>query len=314
MDRSDLDQFLRDYLGGAPSPAWWRTHLDLRDYYSYRAVCECIHHYDISDGKNYYYYLNPTDRRWEVIPWDIDLTWADRMFGSGDEPFKHRVLRYPEFQLEYRNRLREIRDLLFDPDEAGRLIDECAAIIADPAGGPSPVDADRAKWDYHPMMRSGFKAGQGLFYQVSPTRNFRGMVQLMKNYVKQRGAWIDTALLNDRDLPATPALVYSGPPGFSPRDLTFRTSEYRGANPFAAMQWRLAEISPPRAANGRPTTPGKYEITPSWESGELAAYTATTKIPSNAATAGRTYRARVRMKDAAGRWSHWSAPVEFQSF
>jgi hypothetical protein len=34
-------------------------------------------------------------------------------------------------------------------------------------------------------------------------------------------------------------------------------------------------------------------------------------VPSSALKIGRTYRARVRMKDTTGRWSHWSAPVEF---
>ena len=27
---------------------WWRDNLDLPRYYSYRAIVECIHHYDIA--------------------------------------------------------------------------------------------------------------------------------------------------------------------------------------------------------------------------------------------------------------------------
>lgn len=311
-DRSDLKQFLGDYQSAAKPESWWRAHLNLPSYYSYRAICECIHHYDIGGSKNYYYYLNPNDGRWEVIPWDIDLTWSDNMFGDGEEPFKRRVLRHPALQVEYQNRLREIRDLLYNPEETGRLIDECAAIIADPAGGPSPVDADRAKWDYHPMMARGSKAGQGLFYQASPKGDFRGMVQLMKDYVKRRSAWIDARLLNDPDIPATPAFTYTGPPGFPPDKLTFRVSEYRGAQAFAALQWRVAEIAPPPTAHGRPTAPGKYEITPVWDSGERTNFVADIAIPAQTLTGGHTYRARVRMKDVTGRWSHWSAPVECQ--
>jgi hypothetical protein len=119
------------------------------------------------------------------------LTWADHMYGSSEEPFNRRVLSRPAFQLEYQNRLREIRDLLFNTDQAWQVINEYAAIIADPAGGPSMADADRAKWDYHPMMAMGGKAGQGLFYQAAPSRDFRGMVRLMRNYVKTRAKWIE---------------------------------------------------------------------------------------------------------------------------
>ena len=203
--------------------SWWRTNVDLSRYYSYRSVLEAIHHYDIEMGKNYDYYRNPKTGQWIVIPWDIDLTWADNMFGRGNEPFKRPVLARPGFQLEYQNRLREIRDLLFNTDQAYRLIDEYAAILSGPSGQPSIVDADRAKWDYHPVMVSQHvlteKAGQGLFYQASPTRDFAGMVQLMKNYVKKRAAFIDNVLLKDSSIPATPTVTSisgAGFPAFSP--------------------------------------------------------------------------------------------------
>jgi hypothetical protein len=300
-----------DALRGEEPPDWLRTHIDLHSYYSYRALCECIHHYDIGMGKNYYYYLNSADQHWRVIPWDIDLTWANTMFGNGNEPFYRPVMQFPVFQIAYRNRLREIRDLLYNPDETGRLIEECAAIIADPPGGPSPVDADRAKWDFHPMMTTGRRAGSGLFYQIAPSKDFRGMVQLMKNYVEQRGRWIDAVLLRDLSVPATPTLTYKGPPGFPASGLVFQASPYRGESSFAAMRYRLAEISPPSMSAGRPTAPGKYEITPVWESQEFTNGVNEVTIPASAARAGHTYRARVRMKDANGSWSHWSPPVQF---
>ena len=310
---SDLYGFLRAYTQARRPEAWWRSHLNLPAYYSYRAICECIHHYDIGDGKNYYYYLNPVDHRWEVIPWDIDLTWANTMFGGGREPFQSLVLPQPAFQIEYQNRLRELRDLLFNPAETGRLIEECAAVVADPSGRPSFADADRAKWDYHPDMTRGHKGGQGLFYQISPTKNFRGMVELMKRYVRSRAAWVDAALLTDRQIPATPSLVYTGPPNFPTNQLAFRASQYSGENPFSEIRWRLGEVALPTLQQGRPTAPGKYEITPVWESGPLTNSTSTIEIPARATAAGHTYRARVRMKDATGRWSHWSSPVEFVS-
>ena len=245
-----------------------------------------------------------------MVPWDIDLTWADNMYGSGNEPFKQRVLSRPVFRIEYQNRLREIRDLLYNPEQAGQLIDEYAAVIWDPSGAPSIVEADHRKWDYHPAMVENGKAGQGLFYRAARTKDFPGMVKLMKDYVKSRGAWIDATLLNDSGIPSTPSMTYAGPPNFPASQLRFRASPYKGAKAFAALKWRLAEITvgntpaPPRA-------PRLYEITPVWESDELAKPGEEITVPAEIAQPGHTYRARVRMKDETGRWSHWSAPVEF---
>ena len=90
--------------------------------------------------------------------------------------------------------MREIRDLLYNTDQTGMLIDEMACFVYTP-GQPSLVDADRAMWDYNPILTSSYvnasKAGHGRFYEnaVSPG-DFAGMAQKMKNYVAARNAWI----------------------------------------------------------------------------------------------------------------------------
>ena len=309
---SDLVEFMNSYWRGNVPDAWWRTNFDLADYYSYRAISECIHHYDVDQGKNYDYYHNPKTSQWEMIPWDIDLTWANNMFGAGEEPFKRRVLSRPAFRLEYQNRLREIRDLLFNPEQTGQIIDEYAAVIWDRSGAPSIVEADRRKWDYHPMMALAMKGGQGLFYEAARTRDFPGMVQLMKSYIKSRGTWIDSVLLNDSTIPETPTISSCGPTGFTSDQLRFRASAYQGRNSFAAVKWRLAEITPAnRAGADAGPVQGLPEITALWESADLPDAGAQALIPGGLAKPGRTYRVRARMKDGTGRWSHWSAPVEF---
>lgn len=309
---SDLFQFMSAYHRGNLRDSWWQTNFDLSDYYSYRAICECIHHYDVDQGKNYDYYHDPETGRWEMIPWDIDLTWADNMYGFGEDPFKRLILSRPAFRLEYQNRLREIRDLLFNPEQTGQIIDEYAAVIWDPKGAPAIVEADRRKWDYHPVMAMGMKAGQGLFYRAARTGDFPGMVRSMKSYVKTRGAWIDSVLLNDSTIPTTPTVNSSGPANFPADQLRFGVSTYKGQNPFAAVKWRLAEIppvnSPPTAAH---LLQGLREITSLWESAELSNPAQEISVPSGVAKSGHTYRVRARMKDATNRWSHWSPPVEF---
>jgi hypothetical protein len=305
-DGSDLATFMNAYNRRDQSEQWWRANLDLPSYYSYRAILECIHHYDISDGKNYNYYQNPKTGRWHVFPWDLDLIWADHMYGSGDEPFKSRVLTKPVLALEYRNRLREIRDLLYNEDETGRLIDECAAIIGGTGGGATITEADRRKWDYHPAVAAaGHQGGVGRFYQAVPSRDFRGMVDQMKEYVATRGQWVDLALLQELKIPARPRATYAGAANYPAGALRFRSSPYKGTAAFAAVKWRIAEIAPATASS-----PGAYEISPVWESPELAEV-AEVAIPENVVKPGRTYRVRVRMKDVTGRWSHWSAPIQF---
>jgi len=316
-NKSDLKRFMTAYRGGKQPEAWWRENLDLPRYYSYRSILECIHHYDVDEAqaKNYDYFHNPETQRWQVVPWDIDLTWADHMYGNGNESFRNRVLSRPEFRLDYLDRLREIRDLLFNTNQAWALIDECAAFLSGAPGAPVQhyfIEADRAKWDFHPVMAMGGKAGQGLFYQSAETKDFKGMVQGMKDYVVSRGKWVDSVLLrDDANIPATPTVKFVGAGKYPMHGLTFRCAADPGAGTFAAQKWRVAEVSLPNVVNGKIVAPGKYEITPDWESGELKTFSPEVSVPKSAVMAGRSYRVRVRLKDAAGHWSHWSPAVDF---
>src|SRR5206468_11763991 len=100
-NRQDILRFVAGYER-SPSDEWWRQSVDLARYFSYRSILECVHHYDVAYGKNYFYYFNPVTRQWLVLPWDVDLTWKDTMYGSGQEPFfRAGVLRRPQFNIEY---------------------------------------------------------------------------------------------------------------------------------------------------------------------------------------------------------------------
>lgn len=348
-DKSDLNTFLFNYSGTSNSSnnpltgvgsqqnneAWWRATFNLEQYYNYRALVEGIHHYDIGLGKNYMYYLNPETNLWMVVPWDLDLTWDDGMYeawnGSGPpygggEPFKYRTIynsNIPAFNIEFQNRLREIRDLLYNSDQAWLMIDEEAAKIYQ-SGSTSFVDADRARWDYDPLLNNTSfintsKAGHGRFYKPpgsSTQQNFAFMVTRMKNYVTSRSTWLDTTLLPDTAMPNTPTLTYVGTAGYPSDELSFQASAFadpQGAGTFSAMEWRLGEISYPGIAGHDPNAPWIYEITAVWESGELATYNNILNLPPGVARPGHTYRARVRFKDNSGRWSHWSNAIQFSA-
>lgn len=315
---------IRAFLGAIQRPmkeSWWRENVDLGRYYSYRTILEGIHHYDVDAGKNYDFFLNPRNRKWVQLPWDIDLTWADNMYGWGQDPFVQGVLGYPALRREFGQRAQELRDLLFNPEQTGQLIDECASIIADPSGGPSVVHADRAKWDFHPVMKSGQvledKAGQGLFYRASPSGDFAGMVRLMKDYVVQRSEVLDAIIRTAAGpAPQTPEIrpaPVSEAVAVPTTSLRFRATLPPGleGSAISATEWRLGEINDPVQRTFTKGKPGAYEITPVWLSGEQPGFQASVDVPAATMSEGHLYRARVRIRDASGRWSHWSLPVEF---
>jgi len=259
-DQSDLDQFLGRYGGG--NETWWRANVNLESYHGYYAVYQAIHHGDIT-GKNWFLYHHPGTDRWWQLPWDLDLTWTT-YYGSNDpsDPFRRAgVLQRSGIAIENRNRVREIVDLLFNPEQTNQLIDEYAAIINDPAGGLSMVDADRAMWDYHWVVQSGayprylnhpasHKAGQGRFYEEAAERgydrSFEGMVEVMKDYVVERMSHMNSKAA-DSAIPTTPVIAFTGPQGHPINALTFHTSDFsdpQGAQTFAGMKWRIAEVAP----------------------------------------------------------------------
>ena len=324
-DKSDIDAFkLGFYYDPDPTEQWWRDNVDLERYYSYRAVVEGVHHGDIGYGKNYFFYLNPETNTWYMLPWDVDLCWANTMYGNGEDPFKSQgaIFTHPAIYLEYHNRLREFHDLLYNPEQMNRLLNDLAAIIDDPAGGLSIIDADRAMWDYNPLMvNTGYphyvnlsKAGQGRFYQQAATKDFPGMVQILKTYVLPTSYRAFDTYFEDSSMPYTPTVTYIGPAGYPSNALMFETSGFsdpQGNDTFAAMKWRIAEVTDVTSPLFDPTKRRKYEIETVWETGEITDFNSTITIPAGVIQVGHAYRVRVRMKDNTNRWSHWSAYIQF---
>ncbi len=334
-NNSDLSTFVSGYSGN-PTQSWWRSNLDLPGYYAFRAVTEVIHNGDIGYGKNYFYYHDPETNLWSIFPWDLDLTWAENMYGNGNDPLKARLLytnsyysgvREP-FITEYRNRLRELMDLLVNAEQVGQMIDEYAALVDRPSPGASMVDADRALWDYNPILTSSYvnpgKAGWGRFYQAGVTKDFPGMARMMKDYIAfvytHTRNWMGdpgngpslTSLAADPLIPDKPTVTYVGPAGYPADQLSCRSTAFRDASgTFGALQWRLAEVSDAAAPAYDPNAPKKYEIEALWQSPEISPFAADVPIPPCVAQAGHTYRVRCRVKDSTGRWSNWSTAVQF---
>jgi|GEM_PF-828065 len=229
-------------------------------------------------------------------------------------------------------------------DEAPRIIPNGGAI------DDGFVEVERRRWDYNPInptpprgagpVGNYYKTpypignqGNGPFPQpynrVLASANFEGMVKWVKDFIATgpygggRLAKMGNGEVNPYTLgataaiqiPATPGIVYNGHAGFALNQLQFTSSAFSSPNgqSFAAMQWRIGEICDPSVPGFTAGQPWRYEVTGVWTPAEAASFSATANPPATGLEAGRTYRARVRHKDSLGRWSHWSAPVEFQT-
>ena len=253
-DKSDLNAFVSGYRS-RPVESWWRQNVNLTPYYGFRCVVEGVHHGDMESGKNWFFYHDPVTNRWSLLPWDLDLTWANNMYGSGADEFtRNRIFSNANLQLEYQNRQREFMDLFYNKDQAYQVLDDLANVIDPSTGGPTFVGADRAMWDYNPIMTSAYvnssKAGAGRFYQKAATKDFRGMVQIMKDYIASSNRAFNT-YTEDAQVPETPVVTATCPNSFPANALTFEVTPFsdpQGNNTFAAMQWRIAEVTAGSAA------------------------------------------------------------------
>lgn len=234
-----------------PPRSWWENNVDLESYYSYHTITHAIHHYDIGPDTNCFRYHNSETDKWLMMPWDIDLSWS-AVYSKGEpmilvwDPWLDNA-GWPEWRIDYYNRMREMQDLLVNEDQGWQVIDEYAANVYRPVDGQYLMDADRAHWDYNP--RVGW--GQGNFFTnpglISP--DFSGIVHLMKSYLlpTEGGGLRIKEMAADASIPDTPVVNYNGTSAFAANDLTFQTSAFsdpEGSGTFAAMKWRIGEVTP----------------------------------------------------------------------
>ena len=268
-DGSDFSTIINQ-LRPSKDDAWLREHVNWESWNRYHAVVDMIRHYDVRPNlgehlKNRAYYFEPSPTnplgRLHVLPWDSDTSWGpnwnagwdfpmNAIFGVGDSLNNEQsnlVGREP-FNIGYFNTVREMRDLIWTPEQISLIIDPLAAKIAD------LVPADVARW-------------QGR--QSNPP--IESVVADMKKFAFDGGTWVGgdnsrmpvisrdsgasgregrdaylDALTADPALPVKPTITYSGDPGFPQDGLAFTSSAFsdpQGSGTFQAMEWRLAEVT-----------------------------------------------------------------------
>ncbi len=336
----DLAKFMSSSSRGQPE-AWWRGHLDLPSYYGFHAMNRVLANIDLRQQGNHYIYHRP-DEHWVVLPHDLDMMFIPKTHWPGIVE-QARCLDVPALSLEYKNRAREILDLFCaDPTPAGGQIGQLVAELAQalcPKGETNNwAQLDEAMWNGHPRSNH-----RGQFYVVRypdsrmggswvrklASPDFAGFCKyivdfctdsrLIKNYRENDGnqvgygygfLWSES---KDDSIPNRPTLRYAGGAGFPANQLEFAVSSFvspKSVN-FAAFQWRVAEIgTPPSGADGQKAK-WRYELESGWSSGELNSAPTALRVPAGICKGSHVYRARARYKDATGRWSRWSEPVQF---
>src|SRR6185503_8237450 len=149
---------LENNLTGTKSVDWLLAHANYTNWYRYFTVAEAIRHYDIwpSANKNGALYFEPLYGasnsflgRMMQLPYDTTDTWG-ATWNNGDDVLYNGIFpstatggdpgQNPEMQKEYRNVVREIRELLFQPDQITAIIDAFAVPLLPLA------QADFARW------------------------------------------------------------------------------------------------------------------------------------------------------------------------
>jgi hypothetical protein len=320
---SDVNSFISQKNSASANRfTWWRRMVNLPRYYDYKIGTTLINNTDLRSEWNCLYYIrpvvagDPNSRKWEMYPWDLDLTWESKFHIRSESVWENwqNVFRFSLAERDFENRAREVWDLMCSSGEGAKMVEEMKRFL-DGDGVTRIVEANQALWDYHPEKRK-----KGIWYKNNPRlpaarQNWEGLIDYMKGFVSP-GGYGANRLLNEKAatpsiVPAKPIITAIGEAAFPTNDLRFLSSAYAGRGSFVAMQWRLAEITDPDSPNFDPGEPWVYEITPVWESEEIRVFAGEITIPPIAARVGHTYRARVRHLGNQTQWSHWSDPVEF---
>lgn len=174
VNGADWDRFYAA-SASAQTESWWRDQMDMEVYDSMRAMNRFTGNVDLRFGFNHYFYHEPTMDRWVVMPWDLDMMFIAETHQSGVIRQQNSILNHPALALEFRNRCREILDLMASDrsvsgGQIGQLLDEYAQMVNPSGEALTWADLDAAMWNEHPRTQgdpnshSGQTNHKGNFY------------------------------------------------------------------------------------------------------------------------------------------------------
>lgn len=298
-DDSDIEEFYQGYHG-RKAQEFLERHLDIEKYLSYRCILEAIHHYDVYAEKNYYYMRNGATGLWQVLPWDLDITFGSD-HGDGSEPFRDILIgdlfrfrpQEEKYATAFRNRLREILQLLYNEDVFFPVLDKWRDLIIEIAR------ADLDRWDL--FKPADAEPGKSRYKPLDV--RLEEMKEWIRNRIDDDRRTLDLLeIAHDENIPHTPSIVSpQSNSTFKTNDtITFHSSEYFDPNNdfHVASRWIITEE-------------GGFEIQPNWDSNTTQHNKMSITINLKDFQPGMAYHARIKHLDATNRWSHWSEPVHF---
>ncbi|MCU0748728.1 MAG: lamin tail domain-containing protein [Akkermansiaceae bacterium] len=198
VNSSDWTAF-RDALNSSgQTEAWYRANLDLDKLYTFLALNRLIGNVDVRPGDNYRFYHRVSDNKWEILGYDFDMQfipahhWGGNMDGTvvaGQPSSVLAIMRHPALAREFRNRCRELMDLLASDGssnggQVGQLLKEYAAMIHPPGETATWANLDAAMWNLHPRTSSNHR---GNFFLANMTDGRGGLGGTVAT-----GSWIRT--------------------------------------------------------------------------------------------------------------------------
>jgi len=312
--KADLESFLWG-INNTPLEEitdYLNTHTLVDSHIAYNAV-GCVIGSADQPHKNHFLYHDPTSDKWEMFPWDMDLTYGRNYYpGHGVcndlirwdshiflcsrihpnyDGFWNRVIDrffYPEsgqdsaYTEPFRTKMVEttkyVLDNFFTRTFQYQEIDSLVELIREEAV------RDRAKW--------------GSYNSVDA--NLDSQVGILKNFITNRRNYLFTNFLTDSNAPSRPRNIYprSGDYAVFPTAV-LQPGSYKDPNgdTHAASQWQIRED-------------GNYwtETVLDEETEEkLSSY----EVPLEKLEPLKIYYWRLRFKDGTGLWGNWSDETSF---
>lgn len=198
--------------------------LDTDEFASFLAANVLLTNMDsfLTNVHNYYLYLNPKTKKFEFLPWDLDLAMG-AFFPAGsaeqlqDLSISHphvgqnrlieRMLEWDEFDRVYRQRLRELIEKCFGKEGiTTKTLPEVRAAVKDAAAREKErADAAAAK---RPQGGFGFPSGMGNPFNNQPP---------LETFIAKRQESINAQLAGKSKGRAPTMMGFGPPPGGGPR-------------------------------------------------------------------------------------------------
>jgi len=134
--------------GDAEFEATIKDYLDMDEFLSFLAVNVILSNLDsfLGGSQNYYAYLEPTSNKFQLLPWDLDISFGafvmlgtpdsrrdlsiDRpQVGEGSNRLIERVLSIPKYKQTYHDRVEQLTNSIFDEQKMRLQIDRAADFL-----------------------------------------------------------------------------------------------------------------------------------------------------------------------------------------